>query len=87
MTGPDGFPLIVAVPFPLSTNVTPPGKGPVSDSAGTGLPVAVTINVFEAPMVNVFVFVLVIAGGVFTVTVVVVVTEAGVVAPFFTVSV
>jgi hypothetical protein len=37
-----GVPEIVAVPLPLSTNVTPVGKLPVSVSAGVGVPTAVT---------------------------------------------
>ena len=48
-----GAPLNVAVPFPLSTNVTPPGKLPVSVTAGTGKPTVVTENQPVDPTVNV----------------------------------
>ena len=37
-------PLRVAVPFPLSTNVTPLGRLPDSVMAGVGVPVVVTEN-------------------------------------------
>ena len=82
-----GIPLIVAVPFPLSANVTVFGSDPVSLSAGIGLPVAVTLNVPFAPTVNVVLLPLVIAGDEWTVTVVVAWTVAGVVAELMTVSV
>ena len=42
--------------------VTPGGSTPDSDKLGAGVPVAVTVNVPSAPMVNVVVFGLVIAG-------------------------
>ena len=44
-----GVPLSVAVPFRLSTNVTPPGRVPVSVSAGVGEPVVVTVKVPAGP--------------------------------------
>ena len=34
----------LAVPFPLSVNVSPAGSAPVSVSAGTGMPVVVTVK-------------------------------------------
>jgi len=51
----------VALPFPLLVKVTPAGNVPVSDRTGTGIPVAVTVNVLAAPKVNVALPVLVIA--------------------------
>ena len=36
------------MPFPLSVNVTPPGRAPVSERAGVGDPVLVTLNVGAA---------------------------------------
>ena len=48
-----GVPLNVAVPFPLSRNVTPSGKLPVSVTAGTGKPTVVTENQPGDPTVNV----------------------------------
>ena len=51
----------MAVPFPLLVKVTPAGKAPVSDRAGTGIPVVVTLNVPAAPKVNVALPALVIA--------------------------
>ena len=47
----------VAVPLPLSMNVTPLGRVPLSLSVGVGTPVAVTVNVPAMPVVNV------VAGG------------------------
>src|SRR4051812_21426420 len=47
----------------------PAGSVPVTDSAGVGTPVAVTVNVPGAPAVNVVVLALVIAAPVFTVSV------------------
>ena len=54
----------VAVPLPLSVNVTPVGRVPVtvSVSAEIGNPVVVTVNVPAVPAVNVAAFALVIAG-------------------------
>ena len=46
-------PLSVAVPLPLSVNVTPLGRAPLSVSAGVGKPVAVTVKVPAAPAVKV----------------------------------
>jgi hypothetical protein len=57
-----GVPASVAVPFPLSTNVTPVGSAPVSVSAGSGKPVVVTVKVPAWPTVNVVLAALVIAG-------------------------
>jgi hypothetical protein len=48
-----GVPLSVAVPFPLFTNVTPPGSAPVAVSDGVGIPVEVTVKVQAVPTVNV----------------------------------
>jgi hypothetical protein len=59
---PAGVPLNVAVPFPLFTNVTPPGRAPVSVSEGFGVPVVVTVNVPAEPTVKVVLPALVIAG-------------------------
>jgi len=58
-----GVPLNVAVPFPLSTNVTPLGSAPVSVSDGVGDPVAVTVKKPSPdPISNVALLTLVIAG-------------------------
>src|SRR5271157_273491 len=57
-----GVPLRVAVPFPLSTNVTPLGRLPDSVMAGVGLPVVVTVNDPNVPCVKVTLFPLVIVG-------------------------
>src|SRR5882762_7810079 len=57
-----GVPLSVPVPLPLSTNVTPAGKAPLSAMLGVGNPVVVTVNVPAAPTWNVVAFTLVIAG-------------------------
>jgi hypothetical protein len=56
-----GVPLSVAVPFPLSVNVTPGGRVPVSDSAGVGFPVVVMLNEPGRPNVKLAALVLVIA--------------------------
>lgn len=65
-----GVPLRVAVPFPLSTNVTPEGSvAPPSLSDGFGKPEVVTLNVPAAPAVNVVLLALVIAGAWSTVSV------------------
>ena len=58
-----GVPDSGAVPFRLSTKVTPAGKVPVLLIDGVGLPVAVTVNVPAVPTVKVAVPALVIAGG------------------------
>ena len=47
-----GVPLRVAVPFPLSLKVTPPGSVPVSVKDGVGNPVVVTPNDPGVPTVN-----------------------------------
>ena len=49
----DGMPLIVAVPLPLSVNVTPAGNAPVSEILGTGNPSAATVNELEELNTNV----------------------------------
>jgi hypothetical protein len=59
----------VAVPLPLSLNVTPAGRVPVSVSAGIGYPVVFTVNVPAVPNVNAAVAALVIAGAWVTVCV------------------
>jgi hypothetical protein len=64
-----GVPLRVAVPFPLSTKVTPAGSAPVSLSDGVGVPEVVTANVPAAPTVKVALFTLVNTGARFTVSV------------------
>src|SRR6266478_6280803 len=57
-----GVPLSVPVPLPLSRNVTPAGKVPLSVMIGVGNPVVVTLNVPATPTWKVAVFALVIAG-------------------------
>ena len=57
-----GVPLRVAVPFPLSLNVTPPGSVPVSVKDGVGKPVVSTVNDADAPTLNVVLLGLVMAG-------------------------
>jgi hypothetical protein len=64
-----GVPASVAVPLPLSVNVTPLGSAPVSDSVAVGLAVEVTLNVPAEPTVNVVAAADVIAGAEFTVSV------------------
>jgi hypothetical protein len=54
-----GVPASVAVPSPLSVNVTPPGNAPVWLSVGFGNPVVVTANVPALPAVKVMLFPLV----------------------------
>jgi len=61
-----GVPLSVAVPFPLSLNVTPLGGAPVSVRDGVGAPVVVTVKLPAVPTVNVVLLLLVIAGAWFT---------------------
>src|SRR5579875_317557 len=65
-----GVPARVAVPLPLSVKVTPPGRVPVSVSAGTGEPVAVMVSLNAVPTVDVAAAALVIAStpGVLSVT-------------------
>ena len=48
-----GVPARVAVPLPLSVNVTPAGSAPDSLSEGVGTPEAVTENVPAVPTVKV----------------------------------
>jgi hypothetical protein len=56
------------IPVPVS-NVTPPGRAPVSLHVGVGVPVTTAVNVPAVPWVNVALFALVIAGGALTVSV------------------
>ena len=68
--GPAGVPLMVAVPFPLSTKVIGLGSVPlVMLRLGIGLPLVVTGKVPFTPTVNVALLLLVICGGEFTVIV------------------
>jgi hypothetical protein len=62
-----GVPLSVAVPLPLSTNVSPLGNVPVSVIDGVGDPVVVIVNEPATPTVNVPPLALVIAAAVPTV--------------------
>ncbi len=62
-----GVPASVAVPLPLSANVTPPGKVPVSLRLGVGEPVVVTVKLPAAPTVKLVLSALVIAGAWLTV--------------------
>ena len=59
----------VAVPSPLSVNVTPEGRLPVSLSEAVGLPVEVTVKVPADPAVKVVLEPLVMAGAALTVRV------------------
>ena len=59
----------MAVPFPLSTKVTPRGKVPASLINGVGKPVAVTVKVPGLPAEKVVVLGLVIVGASLTVKV------------------
>jgi len=65
----EAVPLSVAVPLPLSTNVTPVGSAPVSVRAGFGKPVVVTVKVPGALTEKEVAFALVIAGAWSTVSV------------------
>src|SRR5208283_349084 len=56
-----GVPAMVAVPFLLSTKVTPVGSAPVSVKEGAGKPVVVTENVPAVPTVNFVLLALVMA--------------------------
>jgi hypothetical protein len=60
--GAAAVPLNVAVPFPLSTNPTPPGSFPLSVMAGVGTPVVVTVNESAEPAWKLAALALVIAG-------------------------
>jgi hypothetical protein len=67
-----GVPESVAVPFALSTNVTPAGNvplAPIAIAAPLGKPLAPTVNVPGAPTLKVTALPLVIAGAWFTVSV------------------
>ena len=58
-----GVPARVAVPSPLSVNVTPDGRVPaVTEKAGLGTPVEVTVKVPAWPAVKLVAAALVIAG-------------------------
>src|SRR5262249_25346289 len=59
-----GVPASVAVPLPLSVNVTPDGRmPPASSSVGAGVPAVSTVNVPGVPTTNVAAFALVKVGG------------------------
>jgi hypothetical protein len=60
--GAAAVPEIVAVPFPLSVKLMPPGNAPVLLIAGVGPPLAITLNVLFTPAVNVTLFALVMVG-------------------------
>src|SRR6516165_5164753 len=64
-----GRPLRDAVPFLLSTSVTPAGRAPLRVIAAVGKPVVVIVNVFAFPTANVTVSALVMTGGRATVSV------------------
>ena len=64
-----GVPASVAVPSPLSVNVTPGGSAPVSDNVELGTPVVVTVKVPAWPTVKVAPAGLVILGAWLTVRV------------------
>ena len=64
-----GVPESVAVPFPLSLNLTPRGSAPVSDKPGVGTPVDVTVKAQALPTVQVVWSALVIPGAWLTVRV------------------
>jgi hypothetical protein len=67
---PAGIPLIVAVPFPLSTKVTGLGSVPlVTLRLGIGLPVVVTVKLPFTPTVKDALLALVMTGGAVTVMV------------------
>ena len=57
-----GVPAKVAVPSPLSTQVVPLGRAPVSPSDGAGYPLVVTVNVATPPATNVVELALVTTG-------------------------
>ena len=59
-----GVPARVAVPLPLSVNVTPLGSAPVLLRLAVGVAVVVTVNVSGAPNANVVLFALVNVGAV-----------------------
>ena len=61
-----GIPDSVAVPFPLSTKVTPLGRAPVSFNAAVGVPVVVTLKDPAVPTWNVTAAALVMAGAAVT---------------------
>src|SRR5204863_9279560 len=82
-----GVPPSVAVPFPLSLNVTPLGSAPVSLSDGVGVPVVVTVNVPAVPTANVVLLALVIAAACVLFTVSVKLWWAGVPTPLLIVNV
>ena len=57
-----GVPDSVAVPSPLSSNSTPAGRLPPTDSSGVGIPLAMTVKLPGCPVLNVALAGLVIAG-------------------------
>jgi hypothetical protein len=71
----------------LSTNCTALGKTPLSTNDGSGFPVPCTVKLPFDPTVKVVLLALDMPGGTSTVTVVMAVTVAGVVAALLTVNV
>ena len=69
LPGAEAVPESVAVPSPLSVNVTPAGSEPVSVMAAVGSPVEVTVKVPADPVVKVVLEPLVMAGAAWTVQV------------------
>src|SRR5262249_20285172 len=57
-----GVPVSVAVPLPLSVNVTPAGNAPVSVITTGKVPVVVIVNELTAPTTKLVTFALVIVG-------------------------
>ena len=57
---------MVAVPFPLSANEMPAGRAPVSERAGVGAPVVVTVKLKAAPTIELAEAALVMAGATFS---------------------
>ena len=62
-------PAIVAVPLPLSVNVSPPGRAPDSVMAGAGAPVVDTVKLNGAPTIEVAALALRMAGATFSLSV------------------
>ena len=56
------IPLSIALPFPLSVNLTPVGSVPDSLKDGVGVPAVVTVKLPAAPTVNIALLALVIVG-------------------------
>ena len=57
-----GVPESVAVPSPLSVNMTPDGSAPVSDNWAVGTPVDLTVKVQAWPTIHVVLSALAIVG-------------------------